>query len=81
MSYFESYFNLKRRKTLRAYSRPVNLSRFDALDWMTSEEELWAIPEHLVVIRHTALAPRAAIRTYSRVDRRLFAAGLVGRRT
>ena len=38
MSYFESYFNLKRRKTLRAYSRPVNLSRFDALDWMTSEE-------------------------------------------
>ena len=26
MSYFESYFNLRRQKTLRAYSRPVDLA-------------------------------------------------------
>lgn len=80
MSYFESYFNLRREKSLRAYSRPVNLARFDHLDWMTSEEELWEIPMHLVKIPHTRLAPPAAIKTYARVDRRLFAAGLVGRR-
>src|ERR1035438_1953757 len=29
MSYFEHYFNLRREKTLRHYSRPVNLRRFD----------------------------------------------------
>ncbi len=29
MSYFEDYFNLAGEKTLRAYSRPINLSRFD----------------------------------------------------
>ena len=36
LSYFEHYYNLKGEKTLRAYSRPVNLTRFDSIDWMTS---------------------------------------------
>jgi hypothetical protein len=81
MSYFESYFNLRREKTLRNYSRPVNLKRFDGIQWMTSETDLWDIPNHLVRIPHTKIAPKAAIGTYSRVDRRLFEAGLVGRRS
>jgi hypothetical protein len=80
MSYFESYFNLRREKTLRAYSRPVNLARFDSIRWMTSEEDLWEIPNHLVRIPHTQIATRPTIKTYSRVDRRLFEAGLVGKR-
>ena len=80
MSYFESYFNLRREKTLRAYSRPVNLSRFDKVQWMTTEEDVWDIPNHLVKIPHTKIASLPAIRTYSRVDRRLFDAGLVGKR-
>jgi hypothetical protein len=46
ISYFEHYYNLKGEKTLRAYSRPVNLKRFDSISWMTSEEDVWAIPEH-----------------------------------
>jgi hypothetical protein len=81
MSYFESYFNLRREKTLRNYSRPVNLARFDSIRWMTTEDDVWEIPNHLVRIPHIAIAPRAAIRTYSRVDRRLFEAGLVGKRS
>ncbi len=80
MSYFESYFNLRRQKTLRNYSRPLNLARFDSIHWMTTEEDVWDIPNHLVQIPHTKIATRAAISTYSRVDRRLFDAGLVGRR-
>jgi hypothetical protein len=40
MSYFEHYFNLRREKTLRAYSRPVNLRRFDRRGWMISEEDV-----------------------------------------
>ena len=55
MSYFEHYYNLRREKTLRNYSRPVNLERFDAIHWMTSEEDVWAIPEYLTTIRHTPL--------------------------
>src|SRR5512132_2751545 len=29
MSYFNIYFNLRAERTLRSYSRPVNLARFD----------------------------------------------------
>ena len=31
MSYFEHYFNPAGEKTLRAYSRPVNLRQFDSI--------------------------------------------------
>jgi hypothetical protein len=79
LSYFESYFNLRRQKTLRRYSRPVNLSRFDRLDWMTTEEDLWEIPEYLANIPHRQLLPGRIERRLSPVDRRMFAAGLVGR--
>jgi hypothetical protein len=78
MSYFEHYFNLKREKTLRAYSRPVNLRRFDAVCWMTAEEDIWAVPEYLCTIAHTPLLARQAAPRLSRVDDRLFSAGLVG---
>jgi len=78
MSYFEHYFNLRREKTLRNYSRPVNLRRFDSIDWMTSDEDVWAIPEYLTTIPHTPLVAPPALRRLARVDDRLFAAGLVG---
>src|SRR5581483_2654837 len=55
LSYFEHYYNLAGEKTLRAYSRPVNLARFDAINWMVSEEPLWAIPEYLMDISHIAI--------------------------
>ena len=76
MSYFEHYYNLKGEKTLRAYSRPVNLSRFDRDNWMTSEEDLWVIPEYLTEIKHTPIL-QATRRMY--MDDRLYKAGLVGR--
>src|ERR1035438_9200634 len=79
MSYFEHYYNLKREKTLRNYSRPVNLRRFDAIGWMTSQEELWSIPEYLLTIHHTPLLRAGLAARLGRVDDRLFAAGLAGR--
>jgi hypothetical protein len=79
MSYFEHYYNLKREKTLRNYSRPVNLRRFDAMGWMTSEEDVWEVPEYLTTISHTPLLRAALVTRLGRVDDRLFAAGLTGR--
>ncbi|HEY3839601.1 MAG TPA: hypothetical protein VGL72_23685 [Bryobacteraceae bacterium] len=78
MSYFEHYFNLRREKTLRKYSRPVNLRRFDGMHWMTAEEDPWVIPEYLCTIAHTPLVTGGMTKGLSRVDDRLFAAGLVG---
>jgi hypothetical protein len=81
MSYFEHYYNHQKEKTLRRYSRPVNLRRFDAMNWMTSEEDVWAIPEYLCDIAHSPLLAPALSRRLGRVDDRLFAAGLVGMAT
>lgn len=78
MSYFEHYYNLKREKTLRTYSRPVNLRRFDAVGWMTAAEDMWAVPEYLCTIAHTPLLAKPLLARLGRVDDRLFAAGLVG---
>ena len=83
MSYFEGYVNLRGDRTLRAYSRPVNLARFDRTHpgWMTSDGALWFIPQHLVGLPHRRLLTPAMTRSLSRVDRRSLAAGLVGHRT
>src|SRR2546423_8276033 len=62
MSYFEQYFNLSGERTLRGYGRPVNLARFDRLRWMTSDEDLWPISEHLQRIPHVALPGPASAR-------------------
>lgn len=77
VSYFEDYFNIAGEKTLRAFSsRPVNLKRFDKLQWMTAEEDLWALPEYLYTIQHTDILTTQK-RMYT--DDRLYQAGAVGR--
>ncbi|HAM57132.1 MAG TPA: hypothetical protein DCQ64_17710, partial [Candidatus Rokubacteria bacterium] len=72
MSYFDDYINLRGDRTLRACSRPVSLARFDRRrpGWMTSEDDLWFIPEHLLGIPHTPLVTPAQVRALTRVDRR-----------
>jgi hypothetical protein len=79
MSYFEHYYNLRKEKTLRRYSRPIDLARFDTSGWMTAEEDVWPIPEYLCTIAHTPLLHPGLVPELGRVDERLFAAGLVGR--
>jgi hypothetical protein len=78
MSYFEHYYNLKGEKTLRRYSRPVNLARFDRTGWMTAEHELWEIPEYLLEVPHTALLGPAVAQRRMWMDDRSYAAGMVG---
>lgn len=78
MSYFEHYFNPAGKKTLRTYSRPVNLTRFDRMGWMTAERDVWEIPNHLCDIPHTRILTPDMKRTLARVDRRSYKAGRVG---
>ena len=82
MSYFEGYINLRGDRTLRAYSHPVNLARFDRArpGWMVSDAPVWWVAEHLVRVRHHALLTPAIVRGLNRVDRRSLDAGLVGYR-
>lgn len=78
ISYFEHYYNPAGEKTLRAYSRPVDLTQFDSIQWMTSETDLWPIPMRLCEVRHTPLLTREMERSLSRMDRRSFDAGRLG---
>jgi hypothetical protein len=79
VSYFEHYYNLRGERTLRAYSRPVNLSRLDGKHWMTAEADLWCVPELLIAARHYPLFPHKVARALPRLDRRSFEAGMHGR--
>ncbi len=80
LSYFHVYFNLRFERTLRRYSRPVNLARFDRLQWMTSAKPVWYIAEYLAEISHTALLRPGMEKRLARVDRRTVEAEMVGHR-
>jgi hypothetical protein len=80
MSYFEQYFNLRRERTLRTFSNPVDLSRFDARGWMTSAKDVWFIPEYLLTISHRPLLEPWMRRSLHRLDERSFNAGTYGLR-
>jgi hypothetical protein len=80
MSYFNIYFNLRGERTLRRYSRAVNLARFDHLHWMTTEKPTWFIAEYLCEIPHISLLTPAMEKNLTRVDRRTLQGEMVGHR-
>ncbi len=80
LSYFNTYFNLRGERTLRRYSRTVNLARFDNRRWMTSDKEIWFIAEHLCDIPHQPLLKRGMEKHLTRVDRRTWESEMVGHR-
>jgi hypothetical protein len=79
LSYFESYYNLRGERTLRAYAGPVSLERLDGRGWMTAEEDVWFVAEALVAAKHHDLIPHKVARELPRLDRRSFEAGKYGR--
>ncbi|HTZ98559.1 MAG TPA: hypothetical protein VMB18_19305 [Terriglobales bacterium] len=81
MSFFNSYCNLRRERTLRTFSRPVNLGRFDGLEWMTTDKPVWFIAHYLCDIFHYKLLKPAMIKQLHRLDDRLFRGESWGRAT
>jgi hypothetical protein len=79
MSYFNIYHNLRGERTLRTFSRPVHMKRFDHLNWMTTEKPVWFVAEYLLKIPHTRLLTDKQVKRLHRVDRRLFRAECVDR--
>ena len=78
LSYFEPYYNLRGERTLRTYSRPVNLARLDHIHWMTSDDDVWGVAEALIAAKHYPLFPHLVARSLPRLDRRSFEAGMHG---
>jgi hypothetical protein len=68
LSYFEGYFNIHGVKTLRSYSRPLDLSRFDRHAWMSTDDDLGYIGDHLNRMPHVALLSAGMARSLRRAD-------------
>lgn len=68
LSYFHEYVDQNGLKTLRRYSNPVDLSRFDQKHWMTNERDNWFVAQYLVEAPHKELLTRSQIATLRRAD-------------
>jgi hypothetical protein len=78
MSYFEPYYNMLAERTLRSYSRPLDLRRFDPRNWMITEEDLEWLTDRLDALHHYPLVDEATVQNLQPVDNLLYRAGLLG---
>jgi len=78
LSYFEQFFNVLGEKTLRAYTLPLNLTRFDSLGWTEQDGAMDPIAEALDRKRRISVITEKAVRQLSLVDERSRRAGLLG---
>ena len=81
MSYFDFYFNTLGDKSMRSYSKPVNLSRFDKLDWLQTNSDLEYIGSYLTGIPHYPVLDSDYIKQLQRVDQKLMDAVFLGANT
>jgi hypothetical protein len=79
LSYFNIYFNLRKERTLRRFSRAVNLARFDRLHWMTTEKPIWFIVYYLLEIPHYRLFSNRIANRLHPVDERVYQAEILGK--
>lgn len=68
MSYFHEYFLESGVKTLRSYSRLVDLSVLDGRGWITSTENVFFVPEYINNVRHFPLVDASRIGKLRKAD-------------
>ena len=78
MSYFEPFYNTLGERTLRSYTRPISLRRFDRLGWVTEQAALGVVAEHTEKVARIPVLTNAMVRDLSPVDWRSYQAGRLG---
>jgi hypothetical protein len=68
LSYFHEYFLDNGVKTLRQYSKPLNLNVFEK-NWATLDGDLWGIDEELDKIKHYDIVPKSHIKKLRKADK------------
>lgn len=66
LSYFNEYSMWDGRKSLRGFSAPFDLSKFDPERWITSETSLDWLMEKVAASRYYDIVPAATLRTLRR---------------
>ncbi len=78
LSYFEDFFNNNAQKTLRYYTRPINLGQFDRQGWMWSSGGVDTVEEYLKKARLFPLITSAQAARLIAVEEQSFRAGRIG---
>jgi len=78
MTYFELSFNIYNEKTLRSYTRPLNLASLDRFDWMTTAGGADAVEQRLKNMKSTHILTPEMAACLSLADPLSVKAGTVG---
>ncbi len=77
MSYFDFYFSVNKEKSLRGYTRPLDLERFPP-DWMWEEAVVARIAKRIYALKTIPLIPPASAVRLSPADERTYQAASLG---
>jgi hypothetical protein len=78
LSYFDGFFNVYGKRTMRSFTDPVELEPFEPRGWRFSEQELLYIDRAIDRAPRAWVLPRRSIRQVSTVSTLLRKAGLLG---
>ncbi len=69
MSFFHEYTDKNGNKSLRSYTMPIDLSRFDKKGWMTDKKDLWDIDNYIDKVRHYDIMTKNQIKNLRKSDK------------
>lgn len=78
MSYFDFFFNVAGDKSLRSYSLPLDLTKYESRKWATTDEDLEYIGDKLEDSRHYPVISNAMIKNLHKASDMMLQAGLLG---
>jgi hypothetical protein len=78
LSYFEDFYNLNGVKTLRYYTPPANLARFDVIGWEWNDACLMEIEDYLNTLKRYPLITADMAANLNVMDPLAYQAGMLG---
>ncbi len=78
LSYFDGYFNSSGKRTMRAFTVPVELEQFEPRGWRFAEDRLLYIDDAIDTAPRAWKLPRGSVKQITPVSERLREAGLLG---
>jgi hypothetical protein len=78
MSYFDFYFNTDGDKSLRSWSRPLDLTIYNSRNWTTTDEDLEYIGDKLETLHHYPVVSKKMIKNLKKASNIMLRAGMLG---
>jgi len=78
MSYFDFFFNIDGYKSLRSYSLPFDLTKFESRNWATTDEDLEYIGNKIESLHHFPVVTEKMIKKLFPASKSMLKAGLLG---